>query len=81
MEEENKQLKEQVLKLDILLLRQVIQDRKYWGSGVPESANAKCVDIIYEIVMSTGLQPREGDVQVAHLVKTFSSKRPYHILP
>lgn len=78
MEEEKKQLKEQVLKSDILLLR---QDRQYWGSGVPESANEKCVDIIYELVKSFGLQPRQGDVQVAHLVKTFSGKRPYHILP
>lgn len=76
MEEENKQLKEQVLKLDILMLRQAQRSR------IDSIEVQGCRSLqMRSVVKSFSLQPREGDVQVAHLVKSFSCKRPYHILP
>lgn len=82
LEEENKVLKEQVEQLDIRLLRQEQRSRidSIEVSGVPEDAGERVEDMLYDLAESVGLQPRHGDIQVAHRVKTFSGKHPYPIV-
>lgn len=82
LENENKQLKEQVVQLDIRLLRQEQRSRieSIEVSGIPEIKGEKCEEVIFELAEAVGLQPKGGDVQVAHRVKTFSGKHPYPIV-